>query len=296
MCSGCYSYNNQGSGIISPCADEDVTYAHTIENNVCFGNLFYGYQTDVYSSQEANWLSKVTLTGNVFRANNAGVLINKVIEFSCSANIIAESTGGDGIQVANARRISISANTIRANSGDGLRLNTQSSTISDVLVSGNAVNGNGDDGLSCQTTNATSTMQNIVFSSNGCRGNVYGIRVVNATGGVMSNVTVSGNICMENSSQDFRATQAGGGRISGLRLVNNTAPGTVQIGTEVAEVDAGNTWGRRAMHGAAAPTAGTWAVGDIVWNTAPAAAGTLGWVCTTAGSPGTWKAFGSIAG
>jgi parallel beta-helix repeat protein len=45
----------------------------------------------------------------------------------------------------------------------------------------------------------------------------------------------------------------------------------------------------------AAPASGTWKVGDRIWNTAPAASGTLGWVCTAAGTPGTWKVFGSIA-
>lgn len=44
----------------------------------------------------------------------------------------------------------------------------------------------------------------------------------------------------------------------------------------------------------AAPTTGTWDVGDIIWNTSPAAAGYIGWVCTTVGTPGTWKTFGNI--
>lgn len=43
-----------------------------------------------------------------------------------------------------------------------------------------------------------------------------------------------------------------------------------------------------------APTAGTWKVGDIVWKATPAAAGYVGWICTTAGTPGTWKTFGTI--
>lgn len=39
----------------------------------------------------------------------------------------------------------------------------------------------------------------------------------------------------------------------------------------------------------AAPATGTYAQGDIVLNSAPtAAAATLGWVCITAGTPGTW--------
>ena len=45
----------------------------------------------------------------------------------------------------------------------------------------------------------------------------------------------------------------------------------------------------------AAPTSGTYEVGDIVYNSAPVAGGTIGFVCTTAGTPGTWKTFGAIA-
>jgi hypothetical protein len=44
-----------------------------------------------------------------------------------------------------------------------------------------------------------------------------------------------------------------------------------------------------------APATGDYIQGDIVWNSAPTAGGTLGWVCTTAGNPGTWKTFGGIA-
>lgn len=44
-----------------------------------------------------------------------------------------------------------------------------------------------------------------------------------------------------------------------------------------------------------APSNGTWAVGDIVYHSSPAPGGNIGWVCTTAGSPGTWKTFGTIA-
>ncbi len=47
--------------------------------------------------------------------------------------------------------------------------------------------------------------------------------------------------------------------------------------------------------GTAAPVAGVHAKGDIVWNVEPAAAGNVGWICTAAGEPGTWLAFGTIA-
>ena len=43
------------------------------------------------------------------------------------------------------------------------------------------------------------------------------------------------------------------------------------------------------------PGYGAWKVGDIVYNTTPTSGGNIGWVCTTAGSPGTWKTFGTIS-
>jgi hypothetical protein len=46
---------------------------------------------------------------------------------------------------------------------------------------------------------------------------------------------------------------------------------------------------------AAAPTTGAHKLGERVYNSAPVAGGTEGWVCTAAGTPGTWKTFGSIS-
>ncbi len=53
--------------------------------------------------------------------------------------------------------------------------------------------------------------------------------------------------------------------------------------------------GRATVYRGGAPTAGTWAKGDLCWNVNVAAAGTPGWICTTAGTPGTWKAMASVA-
>ena len=45
----------------------------------------------------------------------------------------------------------------------------------------------------------------------------------------------------------------------------------------------------------AAPTWGTWERGDIIWRSDATAAGPPGWICTVAGTPGTWKAMANIA-
>lgn len=47
--------------------------------------------------------------------------------------------------------------------------------------------------------------------------------------------------------------------------------------------------------GNAAPVDGKWTQGAIVYDAAPNAGSTIGWVCTVAGTPGTWKTFGAIS-
>lgn len=43
------------------------------------------------------------------------------------------------------------------------------------------------------------------------------------------------------------------------------------------------------------PLSGTWEVGDIIWARTPSAGGAPGWVCVTAGTPGTWKAMSNLS-
>ena len=57
----------------------------------------------------------------------------------------------------------------------------------------------------------------------------------------------------------------------------------------------GNQIGIGQDTGTAAPVAGTWTLGWIRWNTNPVAGENAGWICTAAGTPGTWKTFGSIS-
>jgi hypothetical protein len=47
--------------------------------------------------------------------------------------------------------------------------------------------------------------------------------------------------------------------------------------------------------GNAAPVTGSYTVGDIIWNSAPSANQSIGWVCVATGNPGQWKSFGTIS-
>lgn len=51
---------------------------------------------------------------------------------------------------------------------------------------------------------------------------------------------------------------------------------------------------REVQNYTSAPSAGSWNKGDIAWNASPDATEYAGWVCVTAGTPGTWKGFGTI--
>lgn len=80
------------------------------------------------------------------------------------------------------------------------------------------------------------------------------------------------------------------GVFSMASLATTTTPGsgTVVLGPN-------NLPGGKQMYGlSAAPTVGTWAVGDKVFFVVPTTGGKIGSVCTVAGTPGTWKSFGAI--
>lgn len=50
----------------------------------------------------------------------------------------------------------------------------------------------------------------------------------------------------------------------------------------------------RIVGSGAVPSQGEWKRGDIVLHQFPSAGGSIGWVCVSEGTPGTWKTFGAI--
>jgi hypothetical protein len=46
--------------------------------------------------------------------------------------------------------------------------------------------------------------------------------------------------------------------------------------------------------GSAAPSTGTWARGDVCWNTGASGGGSPGWVCSAGGTSGTWKTMANL--
>lgn len=77
-------------------------------------------------------------------------------------------------------------------------------------------------------------------------------------------------------------------------MFNNTSNGVIGLGVPYFPSGFALSTRHRQTAADAIPTTGTWARGEIVWNNLPSAGGKVGWVCTSGGTPGTWKAFGAI--
>lgn len=163
---------------------------------------------------------------------------------------------------------------------------------------------------SVYVVNATSTTEpDVMFEGNYIAGSAqsYAVymrgRYINISNNMMINV-VNGYTCDNidylcmtgNQVKDISGTVAF--FINNVTYVLATGNEAYNITTPISyntaptvKRDVGNTWN----WATAAPTSGRYAVGDVVYNSAPAAGGTIGWVCTTAGTPGTWKTFGAIS-
>jgi hypothetical protein len=72
------------------------------------------------------------------------------------------------------------------------------------------------------------------------------------------------------------------------------APGTEIFGAQVVKIAGGLGNRYRQYYASAAPLTGTWSVGDRVFNRVPSVGQPKGWICTVAGTPGTWVSEGNL--
>lgn len=116
--------------------------------------------------------------------------------------------------------------------------------------------------------------------------------VVFSTMQATSKVFVRGLVKVNNAAHTGVGTTGTAGEISSTVDVYGTYLARLLISAGVIPIDCKS---RRETEGIVAPTTSTWEVGDRCWKTDVAAAGVPGWVCTTAGTPGTWKAMAAVA-
>jgi hypothetical protein len=186
-------------------------------------------------------------------------------------------------------------------------------------ITGNKINRKTGSGIVIVADNAVITNNSIQkmayhgISVTGHKAVISGNHVLdcdNANTDTYSGIVVAGNygLISGNISGNASGTPGGGvgGQLYGLRissgsgntigfnayLFNKTAQmldsGTGNVGLY------GEGFSRRILFGTAAPTSGTWAVGDVVINKTPASGQPKGWRCTSAGPPAVWTSEGNL--
>lgn len=219
-------------------------------------------------------------------AANSGGAYFRFITNSNIGSIEVDTTDNKGILVLDNRDFSASSLTVNASDEEGVLLNgtTERNVISRVKVTNT-----GSSGISIAGTTKTTTI--LSGDIHDCVN--YGL-FSNMTAGAgevnISNVNVDS---ITGTSRGFHFANTNGSVSqckTGTGVTNST-----NIATTAKVEEHGNSWNRAVTWLAAAPTTGTWARGDVVYNLSPSASGFIGWSCTTAGTPGTWKTFGVIS-
>jgi hypothetical protein len=77
-------------------------------------------------------------------------------------------------------------------------------------------------------------------------------------------------------------------------LVAPAGGGNEIAGTQVFKIAGGLGNRYRQYYAPTAPLTGTWNLGDRVFNSAPSVGANKGWICTVAGTPGTWVSEGIL--
>lgn len=232
--------------------------------------------------------SSVSVTGNaVYASSQDGISLRYARGASVSGNAVYGASRY-GIELLSSTQITISGNTT---------VNTGTNGIfdfgcSDATYVGNTIlfPGQTSSTLDGKTGFLVITENEHFISNNVIRGSSsmsYGIWVVNGGNSLSvidNSITGGTGASMRLPGSQIRFFRGGPMNGSLGRDVVDGLPTALQRGEQP-----GIYWGT------AAPTTGTWVQGNRVNSLLPVAGGNIGWVCVVAGTPGTWKTFGTVA-
>ena len=223
-----------------------------------------------------------------------------------SNNIVSNHTSPNPIGVAwaegaTAENILITGNVVTKCTFTGamiwLNVTGKRIVVTNNLLSGIGTGGSAN-GILMLDANRTTDTDNLIIDGNVIEGTdiTNGIFVWLTVVNVL-NMTIKDNK-ITNDSGSVNGIRMNTTRILSGEVVNNIMKGVTYPYSNKA-IDTCRFYGNTNNYAnidmlAAAPTTGTWARGEYVYNSAPAASGNVGWICVTAGTPGTWKTWGTI--
>lgn len=268
--------NATGNGInvVNTGADPTVL----AKNVTITGNAVYDAASDAI---DVTHVENAIIANNTIRAGRSGIVFANGVNVNISDNVIS-NINQIGIwvnQINNGvcKRVKITSNTIvdpcraaTSTTNFGIRFGAASSvteTCEEILLDGNYI----------EDTGGSPLMRYAVFVQNSQP--QAALRIKNNIGRNADDHGVR-----------FQATTP-----ALLENDNNVWEGGIGPTTAMPVTPVTQGRVRGVYSGDAAPTTGTYVIGDIVYDESPTAGGTLGWVCTAGGTPGTWKTFGAIS-
>jgi parallel beta-helix repeat protein len=275
---GNVSHDNGAEGINVDGCNHAVITGNTSYNNLI--GITVWNRTPGTATSKRNVVSSNTVSN----CTRYGILVADGTNFTLVEGNSVDNCGYDGIYLGQTNNAVVRDNTTNNNTYSGIYVvSTIGSTIQNNFSAYNTLYG-----INLQ---AGSGFGRTTITGNTLVSNASGYGIYDNSNG--SKNVISNNFFTDESSPVVQTTSIyvndNGVVISNNRTLIGTA-GIPTIGGGTANQIL-NSW----QYLTAAPSTGTWAVGDIVYNSTPASAGYIGFVCTVAGTPGTWKTFGLIS-
>lgn len=215
--------------------------------------------------------------GNAWSANNTFIRRGDFTDLHVTNNVFDTDLNllGDGVN-SSLSRMKFSGNRLRVL---GLQELTTNLPFVDCSITNNCMVGASFIARSGSTSWAGSNELN--FANNR-------VTEESATGLFINSFSTGHKIKLFGNMLGKKITNSSG-TYYGLPIGNSVLTGTA------IDWNGGTTVGIRGeLYKSAAPTTGTWAINDRVFNSAPSVGQPKSWVCTVAGTPGTWVSEGNL--
>lgn len=266
-----------------------------ISSNVIRNTDQFGISVVGLNTMSQPYVNAVSIMNNVinnvtnvnsFTGNVAGILVRYHDNVEIVGNVIdTVAVNGSGIKVRNSTSCSVNSNTVRNTADIGIYFNVAGEYA---MCSNNYIKNTQAQGIVFDASSSASMSITGNIVSNAAD---YGIFAQQGAYIVMANNTVD---TISGLSRAYYVDPAAVSVVTSNLIGSGVT--TALIGESEDTLQLGlNSFNPTQGFRTGAPVSGTWKVGDITWNLNPSSGTYVGWICTVAGTPGTWKTFGLIS-
>lgn len=219
----------------------------------------------------------------------------------------SSNSTGSPIKVNGSSQVSVRTNTVyNVSTENSIWVHIVANTLTQVDVCGNLITCAGP-GIVFDVTSGSLTLSNVCDNNIDGSGAFAAITLAGIVQGIVkgNNISIGATTAMTISACTQLQVSANSivcSSLSNALTTTGTCTGSYVDEANYVSATGGSNLGQNAVNnggtgifvrqlGSGSPGRAAHIVGDSVKNTAPTSNGTLEWVCTTAGSPGTWTAI-----